>query len=130
LLRWYTVMEDFNVSLLTSTLVGMVHSPERATRAKALIVEVENFILRKLSFWKKLFWWMNLKIVKNIILLCVLFVFFPKKANRKNVALIRTPNNPCVLRDSLRTFQFNNFVEYYDWLKFVLIRLIIVSEIL
>jgi hypothetical protein len=42
-------MEDFNVSLLTSTLVGMVHSPERATRAKALIVEVENFILRKLS---------------------------------------------------------------------------------
>jgi hypothetical protein len=48
-------MEDFNVSLLTSTLVGMVHSPERATRAKALIVEVENFILRKLSFWKKLF---------------------------------------------------------------------------
>jgi hypothetical protein len=57
----------------------MVHSPETATRANAVIVEVENFILRCLFFSGK---FLLMEIVKKIIL-CA-FHFRPKKANRKD----------------------------------------------
>jgi hypothetical protein len=55
----------------------MAHSPETATRANAVIVDVENFILRCFVFC--CIFVVLMKIVKNIIL-CALR-FHSKKAN-------------------------------------------------